>query len=537
MPKLSVTRRQLIHVGAAGLAGLSAGAASARPRTPSNTLVVAMAFDDVITLDPAEAFELSTGEILGNCYQRLMCFDVNDPTQLMGELAKSWSVSPDGRTYHFELRDGQRFASGNLLSAADAVFSLQRAVLLDKTPAFILNQFGLKKETVTEKIRQTGRLTLSLETDKPYAPSLVLNCLTANIGAVLDKQLLLGQQQGGDMGHAWLKTQHAGSGPYKLRDWRANEILALERNDFYGGTRPALLRVIYRHVKASSTQRLLLEKGDVDVARNLSPQDIDALAGNKEVKTTATPKGTVYFLSLNMKNPILAKPEVREAMKWLVDYEAIGATLIKNIGVVHQHFLPVGLLGAATDKPYKLDVERARALLAKAGLPQGFKTTLDMRTIQPIQGIAEAIQQTARRAGVVIEIIPGDGKQTLTKYRARAHDMYIGQWGSDYWDPHSNADTFARNVDNSDRAALKPMSWRNSWAIPELTRKSDAAVLERDADKRAKLYREIQKDFIKTSPFVILFQQVEVAAMRSNIQGLKIGPTFDSTYMYKVSKT
>jgi peptide/nickel transport system substrate-binding protein len=113
----------------------------------------------------------------------------------------------------------------------------------------------------------------------------------------------------------------------------------------------------------------MLEKGDVDVARNLSPQDLAAVSANKDIKTTATPKGTVYYISLNQKNPALAKPEVREAFKWLVDYSAIGDTLIKNIGVVHQNFLPVGLLGASTVNPYKLDVDKAKALLAKAGCP------------------------------------------------------------------------------------------------------------------------------------------------------------------------
>ena len=124
----------------------------------------------------------------------------------------------------------------------------------------------------------------------------------------------------------------------------------------------------------------------------------------------------------------------------------------------------------------------------------------------------------------------------LTKYRGRKHDIFIGDWGSDYWDPHSNADTFTRNPDNSDQARLKPLAWRNSWAIPELTRKSDAAVLERDPAKRVKLYTELQSEFRKTSPFVMLFQQTQVAALRANVEGFKLGPTADSNYVAPVSK-
>ena len=518
---------------ALGLTGLIGPAAAA---TPPGTLVQAFAFDDIITMDPAESFEISGGEIIGNTYERLIRFDPSEPSKLSGSLAHSWTVSADGKTFSFELKPGLRFASGNPLSAEDVVFSLQRAVLLNKTPAFILTQFGWDRANVAAKVRQTGPLTLQFDIDKPYAPSFVLNCLTANVASVVDKKLLLGKAQSGDLGAGWLKLNHAGSGPFKLREWRANELLVLDRNDAFHGLKPALARVIYRHVKEAATQRLLLEKGDIDIARNLAPQDLAALAANQDIKLTSTAKGTVYYLSLNQKNPNLAKPQVREAFKWLIDYDAIGATLIKDIGVVHQNFLPQGLLGASSERPFKLDVAKAKSLLTQAGLGEGFTVTMDVRTAQPVQGMAEAIQQTAKRAGIKIEIIPGDGKQVLTKYRARKHDIFIGEWGADYWDPHTNADTFARNPDNADEARLKPLSWRNAWDIPALTLKSDAALLERDSAKRAKLYQALQTEFRQTSPFVMLFQQTQVAALRATVDGFKLGPTSDSTYLAPVTK-
>ncbi len=528
--------RRILSASILSALALGLGATAALAATPKDTLVIAWAMDDIITMDPAEAFEISAGEIMGNSYDRLIRYDPADPSKLVADLATSWSVSADGRTYTFNLRPGVKFASGNALSAEDVVYSLQRAVILDKTPAFILTQFGFTKENVKDKVKQTGPLTLTMETDKNYAPTFVYNCLTANVASIVDKKLVLSKEAAGDMGYGWLKTNFAGSGPMKLREWRANEIVTIERNDNYFGEKSKLARVIYRHVKEAATQRLMLEKGDADVARNLSPQDLAALASNKDIKTTSTPKGTVYYFSLNQKNPNLAKPEVREAFKWLVDYAAIGDTLIKNIGVPHQNFLPVGLLGASTERPYKLDVDKAKALLAKAGLPNGFKVTIDMRTTQPVQGITEAIQQTAKRAGIDIEILPGDGKQTLTKYRARTHDIYIGAWGADYWDPHTNADTFARNPSNADDAKSKPLAWRNAWDIPDMTKKADAAVLERDGGKRTTMYGDMQAEFRKDSPFVLLFQQTEVAAMRSEVQGLRLGPTSDATFMFKVSK-
>ena len=176
----------------------------------------------------------------------------------------------------------------------------------------------------------------------------MLNCLTANVAAIVDKKLVLSKEQNNDLGYGWLKTNYAGSGPLKIREWRANEILALERNDNYYGEKSKLPRVIYRHVKEAATQRLLLEKGDVDIARNLTPQDLAAVAsqqGHQDDRRRRRAPSTTSASTRRTRS--LAKAEVREAMKWLVDYAAIGDTLIKNIGVVHQNFLPVGLLGAS----------------------------------------------------------------------------------------------------------------------------------------------------------------------------------------------
>jgi peptide/nickel transport system substrate-binding protein len=505
-------------------------------QSPKDTLVVALAFDDIITMDPGEAFEISAGEIMGNIYDRLVRFDVNNPSRILPDIASSWKVSDDGKTLTFEIKPGLKFASGNPITAEDVAYSMHRAINLDKAPAFILAQFGFTKDNVASRIKATGPMTLSFETDKAYATTFVLNCLTANVAAVVDKKLIQSKEVAGDWGYAWMKTNYAGSGPLKLREWRANEIVALERNDNYYGPKAKVARVIYRHMKEATSQRLALEKGDIDIARNLQPQDLAALESNKDIKLTSTPKGTVYYISLNQKNPNLAKPEVREAMKYLVDYDGIAGTIMKNIGIVHQNFLALGLTGAVADKPYKLDVAKAKALLAKAGLPNGFKVTIDMRTAQPVQGITEAVQQTFKRAGIDVEILPGDGKQVLTKYRARQHDMYIGTWGADYWDPNTNAYTFVRNPDNGEDAKTKTLAWRNSWPIPEYTARADAAVIERDGNKRRLAYEGLQRDFRNDSPFIMMFQQIEAAAYRANLSDVKMGPTSDTTYMFVVGK-
>jgi peptide/nickel transport system substrate-binding protein len=326
--------------------------------TPPDTLVQAWQIDDITSLDPAEIFEFSNSEIAGNTYERLINYDPKDVSKIYGEAAESWTVSPDGKTFTFKIRPNKKFASGNPMSAEDVVFSLQRAVLLDKSPAFIIGQFGLTKDNVKDKIKQTGPLEFTMELDKAYAPTFVLYCMTSTVASVVDKKLVMQNEKDGDLGYNWLKTKYAGSGPFAIRDWKANEVVVLERNPNSDKKTP-LARVIYRHIKETATQRLLLEKGDVDIARNLNPQELEAVAKNPEIKVENGPKGTVYYLGLNQKNPNLAKPEVRQAMKWLVDYSAIADTIMKNKGEVHQAFLPKGFLGAVNDNPYKLDVSKA----------------------------------------------------------------------------------------------------------------------------------------------------------------------------------
>lgn len=504
--------------------------------TPKDTLVMAWAIDDLITLDPAEIFEFSGAEYAGNTYDRLVGYAAADISNLYGVAAAGWTVSADGRTYTFQIRPGIAFASGNPLTAEDAAFSLQRVIVLNKSPAIILGQFGFTPQNVQEKIRAVDPMTLVIETDRAYAPTFLLYCLTATLSAIVDKREVLKHEQNGDWGHAWLRTHYAGSGPFTLRRWKPNEALVLERHDGYWGGSPALKRVVIRHIGEPATQRLLLEKGDIDIARSLGPDQLEGLKNHPAIRIRRGEKGALYYLALNQRNPYLARPQVRQAFKYLVDYQGIAHTLLRGRAIVHQTFLPRGFLGAWLENPFSLDVEKARGLLAEAGLADGFSLTLDTRNSAEVMQMAQAIQATLARAGIQLQIVPGDNKQILTKYRARTHEALILRWSSDYPDPHANAEAFASNPDNSDTAPIKTLAWRNAWAIPEMTRQVQAAVLERDAEQRARLYQALQREHQQTSPFVILFQETEVIAERTHVHGFVIGPAFDANRYAGVRK-
>lgn len=532
-----LTARLLLGGALLGAALVSmAPAERALAATPPEAFVQAMTIDDIITLDPAEIFEFSGAEYGAQVYDRLITYPVDDVEDIQGNVAESWTISDDGKTYVFQIRDGITFHSGNPLTAEDVAFSLQRVVKLDMSPAFILTQFGFSADNVEEMIRATGPLEVTIEVDQPYAPTFLLYCLTAGVGSVVDKELVMANEVDGDLGYAWLKTNSAGSGPFSLRAWRPNESLTLDSNPDYWKGAPAMTRVITRHISEPATQQLLIEQGDIDVARNLGPDQVAALEGNDDVDIVAVPKGAIYYLGLSQKNEYLSRPEVRQALKYLIPYQELADTVLAGAAEVHQAFLPKGFLGALEETPFSLDVERAKELLAEAGLADGFSVTMDVRSISPVTEMAQAIQAVWAEAGIELELIPGDGGQTLTKYRARNHDIYIGRWGPDYQDPHTNADTFARNPDNADDAQSKPLAWRNSWDIPEMTAMADAAVLERDTAERAAMYLEIQKLHQETSPFVIMFQDIETIAERTNVEGTIWGPSFDDNRYWQITK-
>ncbi|MGI9450507.1 MAG: ABC transporter substrate-binding protein, partial [Geminicoccaceae bacterium] len=393
-----------LGLAAALMLPLSLTTPDALAETPDDVLVQAWQIDDLITLDPAEIFEFSGAEYGAQVYDRLVTYPVDNVEDLQGHVAESWEIGEDGKTYTFKIRDGITFHSGNPLTAEDAAWSLQRVIKLNKTPSFILSQFGFTPENVDEMIRAVDDRTLQVTLDQAYAPSFFLYCLTAGVGSVVDKQEVMAHEKDGDLGHEWLRTASAGSGPFKLRTWKPNESIVVDANPDYWGGAPALKRVFTRHVAEPATQQLLLEKGDIDIARDLESDQVKAIEGNDEIFVEEVPKGAIWYLGLNQGNEFLGKPEVKEALKHLIDYEGIASTILAGSATIHQSFLPQGFLGAIDDKPYSLDVEKAKSLLEEAGLADGFKVTMDTRNTSTVTDMAQAIQATWGQAGIELEI-------------------------------------------------------------------------------------------------------------------------------------
>lgn len=523
-----LNRRTLL--GAAGASPLiwTSAFGTAAAETPKDVIVMALQIDDMISCDPQESFEFSGNEITGNIYEKLIHPDLKDPTKILPKLAEKWETSADGLTTTFHLVAGRKFASGNPVTSEDVVFTLTRAVLLNKAPAFIISQLGFTKDNIAERITAPDPQTVVIKLGEKFAPTFLFYCLSANVGGVVDKKTVMSHEQNGDFGNAWLKTNSAGSGPFALRAWRASESVALDANP-NAAVQPKVKRLLILHRPDSSAQLLALQKGDVDIARNLSAEQIKSIQSNPDFSTVQASKAQVLFMAMNQSHPNLAKPQVRQAIKWAIDYKSIATNITPNIFVEQQAFLPKGLPGALTDKPFSKNVDKAKGLLKEAGLENGFEITLDCQNVSPYADIAQALQADLAAIGIKLNILPAEFRQVITKTRARKHELALTRWGSDYMDPNSNAQTFCENVDNGDDARDRTLAWRSSWQNKELTQRSAAAVREQDADARVRDYERLQRDLQEVGPFAIMLQQVEIAALRKNVHGLEIGPLSDST--------
>ncbi|MCR4266138.1 ABC transporter substrate-binding protein [Nitratireductor sp. ZSWI3] len=503
--------------------------------TPDDLLVVAQNIDDIVAIDPAQAYEFSSGELVSNVYDRLVQYDAEDTTVLAPGLAAEWQADAEARTITFTMREGAVFHSGNPVRAEDVVFSFARVIKLNLTPAFILAQLGWTPENIGEMVTADGNKVI-VRYEGAFSPAFVLNVLAARPASIVDEKTVMEHEEGGDMGNKWLNANSAGSGPFELTAYRPGQMVRLITNPDYFKGAPNIKGVLIQHVAEAATQQLLLQSGDVDMARNLTPDQIAGIkADNLKVETY--PQAAVHFLSFNQKVETLQPEALWEAARYLVNYQGMTDSFLKGQMEIHQAFWPKGFPGSYDETPYSYDPEKARKILAEAGIQTPIKVTLDVINSTPFTDMAQSLQASFAEAGITFDIIPGTGSQVITKYRERSHEAMLLYWGPDFMDPHSNAKAFAYNRDNSDDNYQATTTWRNGWAVPaDMNDMTSAALAESDPEKRNEMYVELQKRVQAKSPIVIMFQAAYQVAMDKKVTGYVNGATSDFVYYRLVTK-
>jgi len=518
-----LTSRTLRACALAAALAAALGSFGAQARTPNDQLVIGVSMNNLLSLDPAGATGNDVVEIACNVYDYLVELDPLQTTTVKPGLAEHWAIAPDGRRITFTLRQGAKFHSGNPVTAEDAAWSLQRVLKLNLALASPWKSYGFTAQNVAGLVRATDARTLVIDLPAATDPKMVLYTLGTSVSAVvLDRKTVLANEKNGDLGAAWLTTHAAGSGPFKLDEWRAKEVLFMSRFDGHWRGPAKLRRVVMRHMTESQSLRLMLGRGDIDIATGMSVPDIEAMKATPDTEVHSVNRGTLYYVAVSAKDPKFADKRVRAAvLRHLVDYDGINKTVMPYYGVYHQRPVPLGLPATLPEPGYKLDVAGARKLLAEAGYADGFKTTIRVVAESPFTNIATNLQATLAQAGIVASILPGTGNQVYGAMRERNFEIIVGRGGGGAEPhPHSSLRALVYNPDNSDQARLTNFQgWRTSFADPKVNQLIEGALLLTDPAKQTAAYQEVQRRFDSEVPAIQpISQMVDTVVMRKDVR-------------------
>ena len=520
-----------LFVGVA-LCALTLAAPALRAATPADQLVIGTSLAQVLSLDPQQATEAKANEIMSNLYDRLVASTPDG--KIVPQLAESWQVDDKGIT--FKLRDAT-FASGNPVTSKDVVYSLGRLLKLDQAAAANLKRVGYTKDNIDQLVKAVDDKTVRIDLSGEVTSELLLYRLAMVIASVVDSVEVQKHVANDDYGNAWLRTHSAGSGPFTLNRWAPNELVILEANKNYVAGAPKMRRVIVRHVPESQVERLMLERGDIDIASAMTASDLATFDNKKGFEIQRVPTGGFYVLSMNAGNKYLSNPKVREAIAYGIDYKGIEKTIMGPYGRARTVPVPENFEYAIPSPDWHLDVAKAKELLAEAGFKDGF--TLSLKTIAqtPRIDLATAIQASLGQIGIKVDIQQGNGSDIIAAHRARNFDLLIPQTGAYMPNVLGAMEQFASNPDNSLEANnAGNFVWRSAWDIPELTALTAKASLEADPKKRGEIYVDMQKMFVDQKPAVLpMFERFEPIVLNDKVQGY-VGHPNQTTRLEGVTK-
>ncbi|TCM53053.1 peptide/nickel transport system substrate-binding protein/oligopeptide transport system substrate-binding protein [Rhizobium sp. PP-F2F-G48] len=488
--------------------------------------------DDIATLDPAIGYDWVNWSMIKSLYSRLMDYKPGTP-ELVPSLAETFDVSPDGLTYTFKLRKGVTFSNGRGVVASDVKYSIERAVN-PKTQGPGAGFFGAIKgfDTLSggtsqtlEGIETPDDTTVIFHLSRPDAT--FLHVLAINFASVVPKEAV--EAAAGDFG-----KNPIGSGTFVLKEWVIGQRLVFERNPaYFVKDMPHLDSFTVEVGQEPLVALLRLQKGEVDIAGDgippakflemkNAPEGVDMIVDGAQLHTG--------YVTLNTKVKPFDDLKVRQAVNMAINKERITRILNGRATAANQVLPP---LMPGYDKAYTgygYDVAKAKALLAEAGLADGFETILYSTNTDPQPRIAQAIQQDLAAIGVKAEV------------RALAQSNVIAAGGTEGEAPMIWSGGMAWIADFPDPsnfygpilgcAGAVPGGWNWSWYCnAELDKRAIAADAISDPAKtseRTAAWEKIFTDIMADAPWIPVTNERRVVAKSPRMGGegdIYIDPT------------
>lgn len=503
--------------------GLTVGGSEAAAEGgEGNTVVIAMG-SGFSTLDPGYVYEKYPPLIVNACYENLFKFYSNDGAPEPC-LADSYEFSEDGLTLTVKLKEGVTFASGNPMTSADVLFSINRCKNLQGNPSFICDTI----ESMEAPDEQTVVFHLT------QADSAILSKLTYCSLAVLDSAVV--KENGGtdaedastaDTAQAYLDTTSAGSGMYVMTSYVPDEQVVLEKNPNYWGEAPNIDKFIVQIQPDSNTQMMTLSTGDIDVAMNMTDDTMSELEGAENIEIVNGPTKTVGFVMMNMDETYggpVSDPLVQQAIRKAIDYA--GIQVICGQGTITPYdIIQVGFMGSKGERPTDYtNLDEAKELLAEAGYADGFDVDmtvcdLDMEGIL-LTDLAQKIKDDLSQVGINVNIVSqpwaagyGDA------YRDGTLGFTVMYWGTDYNDPNVQIEFLPG----------KSVGLRAGWTEemdPELSALYDDTMAATDNDDRIAVLEDIQDRMYENGPFIMVAQAPAHIAYNTRLDGVAISDPY-----------
>ncbi|MBI9104966.1 MAG: ABC transporter substrate-binding protein [Spirochaetales bacterium] len=492
----------------------SAGAADSK----SGGVLVFARSGDSVGLDPARETD---GESYYGCtqiYDNIVEFK-NGTTEVQPGLAESWDISADGLEFVFHLRSGVKFHDGTDFNADAVVFSLGRQLWEDH-PYHELGPWKywgyMDMANIVEDIVAVDDLTVKFVLKKREAP-FIANLAMDFAGIVSPSAV---EKYGEDF-----PNNPVGTGPFKFVSWKKEDAIVFERNEDYW-RRPAYLdRLIIKVIPDATARYLALQKGEVDVIDFPSPEDLDAMKADPDIKVIQQEGLNVGYLAFNCDRAPFDNKLVRQALNYAINKDEIIAGVYGTAGTPAKNPLPPTMWSynnSITD--YAYDPAKAKELLAEAGYADGFSTTLwAMPVARPYnpdgRKVAEIMQAQFSKIGVEIEIVSYDWGTYLEKTDHGEHDMALLGWTGDNGDP-DNFLAVLLSIPAAEIPAGNIAFWRNV----EFNDMIMEAKETMDVAKRTELYEDAQVIFHEEAPWLPIAHSVVSEPMQNYVMDFQLSP-------------
>ena len=510
----------------AGAAGalLAAAGASAGPEDNSLVYGQSLAITDIGPAYNAFLAYPSGYEAAFVIYDRLVTFD--DQLRFNPQLAESWTIAEDQKSVTFKLRAGATFHDGTPIDAAAIKFNVER--MMD--PAINTTNRPLWDPIAGADV--VDDLTVTLRTHEPFA--LLLNTLAHGSGAILSPTAIMENGQESE-------TQNpVGSGPYKVESFDPGLKLVLVPHDGYWAGRPPLDRIEFVYVPEAATRVSALQSGAVDVIDGVPTHLIAQIESEPGLQILASPSLRPMGLAMQTSIPPLDNVEVRRALNHAIPVDAIASKLFLGQAAASNSPIAFNTVGHHGNPPYEYDPDKAREMLAAAGLTDsdgngivehdGADLVFTLLVPEGVFANDVLVGETAAAAleevGIGIEIRKIERSSFWDTLRLPVADAgwQIGMFG---FNP-SNASglyhldsMYTSNPDNVGRPAV----WNiTRYSNPEVDALLAEATVTVDGDARAAILSDVQEIVWSEAPYIWLHVNNIISATRADLGGVEVWP-------------